>query len=49
MNKFATAAALALPLTLALGLSAPVFAAGSSDSAEPKSTETTIECEGVQV
>ena len=49
MNKFATAAALALPLTLSLGLSAPVFAAGSSDSAEPKPTETTIECKGVQV
>jgi tetratricopeptide (TPR) repeat protein len=49
MNKFATAADLALPLILSLGLSAPVFAAGSSDSAEPKSTKTTIECEGVQV
>jgi tetratricopeptide (TPR) repeat protein len=49
MNKFTAAAALALPITLALGLSAPVFAAGSSDSAEPKPTETTIKCEGVQV
>ena len=49
MNKFTTAAALALPMALTLGLSAPVFAAGSSDSAEPKSTETTMTCEGVQV
>ena len=49
MNKFPTAADLALPLILSLGLSTPVFAAGSSDSAEPKTNETTIECEGVQV
>jgi tetratricopeptide (TPR) repeat protein len=49
MNKFATAADLALPLILSIGLSATVFAAGSSGSAEPKPTETTIECEYVQV
>ena len=36
-------------MALTLGLSAPVFAAGSSDSAEPKPTETTMTCEGVQV
>jgi tetratricopeptide (TPR) repeat protein len=42
MNKFATAADLALPLILSIGLSATVFAAGSSGSAEPKPTETTI-------
>ena len=40
---------MALPLILSLGLSATVFAAVSSGSAEPKPTETTIECEGVQV
>jgi tetratricopeptide (TPR) repeat protein len=49
MRYFATAAALALPVTLALGLSAPVFAAGSGDSSAPSTTATSKECKGVKV
>lgn len=47
MRNFALT--LAIPVTLALSLSAPVFAAGGGDSAAPKPTRTSKDCKGVKV
>ena len=49
MRYFARSAAFALPMAIALTLSAPAFAAGSGDSAAPKPTKTSKDCTGVQV
>lgn len=49
MRYLAIASAFAIPLTLAHGLTAPIYAAGGADSTAPKPTKTSKDCEGVQV
>lgn len=49
MRYLSVVTAIALPLTLAVTLSAPVLAAGGFGSSAPKPTKTSEDCRGVRV
>lgn len=49
MRNFSKSVVFAIPMVITMSLSAPVFAAGSGDSAAPKPTKTSKDCKAVRV